>query len=292
MPMKGKPLLLAVVTFAIVLIGGAAMAGVGTYWSGGDASMVAYPSGGESATKTTEAAEEIKTTTTSEPEKETTPTLVPDTEKDEAVPADAPKEEASEESAKGEAAEKESEVSEPLFTLSHPLDDARFETSVVTFGGTALEGISIHRGKFVAESIDGEWSMKLVLSPGKNRVVFETVGQDGEISHASVTVYYDAPKDDSKEEPKDETVAFVAYQTYGTCSLEVPYDVFYGKAKPGTKITASSAYGSGSTTANENGKWELKVFFADAPANKTFSVKLKASTGQSQSFSFTATPEG
>lgn len=91
---------------------------------------------------------------------------------------------------------------------------------------------------------------------------------------------------------KNETVTFVAHQTYGSCGEDIPYDVFYGSAEPGAKITASSEFGGNSTTADENGNWEMKVKFPDAPSGKTFNVKIKASTGQSRTFSFTNTGGG
>ncbi len=79
---------------------------------------------------------------------------------------------------------------------------------------------------------------------------------------------------------------------YGSCGEDIPYDVFYGSAEPGAKITAGSEYGGNSTKANENGEWEMKVKFPDAPAGKTFNVKIKASTGQSKTFTFTNTGGG
>ncbi|NHZ70157.1 MAG: hypothetical protein GWP18_00775, partial [Proteobacteria bacterium] len=137
----------------------------------------------------------------------------------------------------------------------------------------------------------GEWRMELVLSPGKNRVKFDAIDANGLVTKAAVTVYYDAPKDVVKEKPvKDtEAVAFKAFQTYGSCGEEIPYDVFYGAAQPGSTIKAKSAYGGNSVVANENGKWEMKVKFPEAPSGKPFTVTLKASSGGSQQFSFTNT---
>jgi hypothetical protein len=95
--------------------------------------------------------------------------------------------------------------------------------------------------------------------------------------------------EDRKEE---EHAVFEAHQKYGSCGEEVPYDVFYGSAKPGATISASSEYGSNSTTANGDGRWEMKVTFPDAPSGKAFNVSIKASTGQSKTFSFTNTGGG
>jgi hypothetical protein len=291
--MKGKPLLVAVAAFVIVLIGGAAMAGIGIQRDAGVASGSTYEKEEPEAavnedkpkptsTTTTAAKEEPKEEKHSEEAKEEAP------EKDEA------------EEAKDEVEETETEAKEshdPAFTITQPADGSHVKTKVVAFGGTYDDGTTVHRGKYTASQHEGEWKMELVLSPGKNRVAFKGINGAGEYVVESVTVHYDAPateKEDEKEEekPHDEKVAFVAHQKYGSCGEEVPYDVFYGSAKPGAKITASSEYGSNSTTANDDGQWEMKVTFPDAPSGKTFTVKIKASTGEYKKFSFTNTGGG
>lgn len=287
--MKGKSLFLAIATFAIVLVGGAAMAGIGSYWSGDDATTATYASAGSSALEQEEPAE--KPTTTLAPEKDVKAETPAEEPAEKPKAEEAKDKEVAEETKEEEPAEepaKEPVATDPLFTLKNPEDGAKFKKAVVSFGGAALDGVTVHRGKFAAESKNGEWSMQLVLAPGKNTVTFEAIDLSGNTLKKSVTVYFDAPK----EETKPDKSPFVAYQKYGVCELETPYDIFYGKAAPGAKITVSSAYGSGSTVANEKGKWELKVVFASAPKDKTFKVKVKASTGQSQSFSFSWQPSG
>ena len=83
------------------------------------------------------------------------------------------------------------------------------------------------------------------------------------------------------------TVAFSATQAYGSCDEPIPYDIFSGNATPGTTVTISSAYGSGSTTADGNGHWERKVEFPSAPRGETFSVTASG-LGGSKTMSFTA----
>jgi hypothetical protein len=290
--MKGKPLLVAVAAFVIVLIGGAAMAGIGIQRDAGVASGSTYEKEEPEA-----AVKEDK------PKPTSTTTTVPKEEPKEEPHSEEAKEEAPEkekaEETKDEAEETETEAEEshePAFTITHPADGSQVKTKVVAFGGTYDDGTTVHRGKYTASQQEGEWKMELVLSPGDNRVAFKGINGEGDYVVQSVTVYYDAPAketDDEKEEkPHDEKVAFVAHQKYGSCGEEVPYDVFYGSAKPGTKITASSEYGSNSTTANGDGKWEMKVTFPEAPSGKTFTVKIKASTGEYKKFSFTNTGGG
>lgn len=277
--MKGNPLLVAVAAFVIVLLGGAAMAGIGTYVSSQEAGSSAFGSDDTHVTLTTTAP---KATTTTTVDKEPVPDPV--------------KEDKSEHKSNDEAKEAESEekIEEgeqkpaAVFTITHPEDGSHVTSKVVTFGGEAGKGVVVHRGKYEATPKNGEWAMELVLSPGKNHVTFEGVGPNASETVTSVTVYYDAPKD----EGKDNSAPFKAHQKYGSCGEAIPYDIFYGTAKPGVKVSAASEYGSNSTTANEHGNWEMKVKFPDAPSGKTFNVTLKASTGQSKTFSFTNTGGG
>lgn len=78
-----------------------------------------------------------------------------------------------------------------------------------------------------------------------------------------------------------------ANQTYGACAEDPPYDIFYGTAEPGTTVYVVSDFGEGVTTADEEGHWEIKVFFPDAPYNDTFAVVIEADGGHRKVFEFT-----
>jgi len=290
--MKGKPFLVAISAFFLVLIGGAAIAGVGVNLGGAQESVSSSPS---DVVTTTETPEKVTTTTQAEePAKDEPPS--DDPVKDEPAKTDSkaevPKKKAEEPKPKEPKTEEpKSEVPEettkPELVISKPADGARFDSKVVVFGGEVSDGAKVYRGKYTAKQDGGEWWIELVLSPGKNYVAFEAINESGASTTAGVTVYYDAPAKEVK--PKDDTkgVAFTANQTYGECAEVIPYDVFYGTAKPGTTIKAQSEYGGNSVVANDKGKWEMKVTFPNAPSNKTFKVTIKASTGESKKFSFT-----
>lgn len=79
-----------------------------------------------------------------------------------------------------------------------------------------------------------------------------------------------------------------AYRSIGSSTSASPYDVYYGTAPPGTAVSASSAYGSGSTTANEKGEWSLKVWFSGMPSGQSFTVTLNVG-GTTFPFGFTWT---
>lgn len=85
--------------------------------------------------------------------------------------------------------------------------------------------------------------------------------------------------------PAQPAVAFTASQAYGSCDEPVPYDIFSGTADPGSTVTISSPYGSGSTTADGSGHWERKVEFPSAPRGSTFTVTASG-IGGSERFDF------
>ena len=58
---------------------------------------------------------------------------------------------------------------------------------------------------------------------------------------------------------------------------------YWGTSKPGAEVTVESEYGRGRTTANDDGKWELRVEFPTAPCNEPFRV-IAASGDHRQEF--------
>ncbi len=84
------------------------------------------------------------------------------------------------------------------------------------------------------------------------------------------------------------TIAFTATQAYGSCGEAVPYDIFSGQGTPGSTVSISSPYGSGSTTVDSSGHWEKTVEFPTAPRGETFAVTASG-LGGSTTLHFTAT---
>jgi hypothetical protein len=295
--MKGKPFLVAVAAFVIVLFGGVAIAGVGSFTGSDESDTAAHI---EVIDEEPVKDEPVKDEPKDEPVKDEPANDEPikeETAKDEPVDEESVKDEPEDEPAKGEpkAEEPVAEAPKDLFSITTPDDGSHVERKVVRFGGEVADGVTVHRGKYKAASEGGEWGIELVLAPGKNRVTFEAVHTSGKTEVETVTVYYDAPVEDDTpkddppkdEEPKD--VAFTANQKYGSCGEEVPYDVFWGTAPPGSTIKVRSEFGSGSTEVGEKGHWELKVKFPTAPVGKTFEVTVKSSAGGSKTFTFTNT---
>lgn len=203
----------------------------------------------ETTTSTTAAPEETTTTTT-------TTTLPPDT-------------------------------TPPVLVITSPRQDERFEIDVIEFRGTTEPGATVFAGRYAADvDSEGNWSIRLVLSPGANGALFVATDVAGNQAEARVTVYYDVPEPTTTTTKPPKEFEFTAHQVYGSCEETPPYDVFWGTAPPGTPIYVESEYGSGATEVRENGEWEIKVFFPEAPAEKVFAVKVKDNKGNKKWFEF------
>ena len=157
---------------------------------------------------------------------------------------------------------------------------------MIEFRGTTEPGATVFAGQYQAY-VDGEgnWSILLVLSPGANGARFVATDAAGNQAEARVTVHYDPPKPTTTTKAPEE-IEFTAHNVYGSCEETPPFDIYWGTAPPGTPIYVESEYGSGSTTANAEGEWEVKVYFPEAPAEKVFSVKVKNDEGKKFYFEF------
>lgn len=183
------------------------------------------------------------------------------------------------------------DVEPPFLKIDSPADGDRFEKAVLRFSGRTEAGATVlASGKFTAPvASDGSWFIDLVLAPGANGVVFAASDAAGNKTTASLTVYFDEPATVETTTTTSTTVAtweFTANQKYGSCELPVPYDVFSGTTKPGAAVTIASPYGNGTTTANGEGVWSVKVEFPTAPYNETFVVSATDYVGTTKTFEF------
>lgn len=204
----------------------------------------------------------------------------------------------------------------PMLEILHPVKGQVFEQSEVVFEGNTEPGAVLTTGdKRVEVSENGSWRIVLHLEPGENLITFKAKDQAGNRRSASVAVVFELPeepepekprveepkKEEPKEEPKKEEPKeeepkdheaeweFVAHQAYGECAENPPYDVFYGKGKPGSLVKILSEHGSGLVEVGEHGGWELKVIFEGAPVGEAFAVKVKDEFGNHQVFEFVHT---
>jgi outer membrane biosynthesis protein TonB len=298
-----RSLVVFAATFAFVLIGGMALAGVGTFSNDVSDVEPADLSAGET---TSDVAEESPAPTDKPPaaEREEKPEDKP-VEEPKEEPKDKPAAEPKEEP-KTEPTDEPKEAADttpPGIEVLFPEDGAHTKNAVQVFEGVAEPEAVVTRGKFRATRNGEGWRLELVLSPGENRVPFVATDAAGNQSKDWVTVYYDAPKEEPvenekpteetpKEEPKHIEVDFTAHQKYGSCGEDIPYDVFHGTARPETKIWIESAHGSATVMANEKGRWEAKVTFKTSEPGVPFTVVIETSDGDRAQFTFVNTGGG
>ncbi len=191
------------------------------------------------------------------------------------------------------------DVLPPPLTISSPTEGERFEEPKLRFAGSTEPGATVMAGPYRAEvDAAGNWDIVLILSPGANRATITATDAAGNQAAATVTVYYDPPVVTTEPRPKPEppppttvveeppAVEFSAYATYGSCELDPPYDVYYGTAQPGSKVTITSEYGSATVVAGSEGGWEKKVLFEAAPHGVVFAVTVSDGLGNSRTFEF------
>ncbi|MFQ5555364.1 MAG: hypothetical protein ACE5GC_08355 [Acidimicrobiia bacterium] len=131
---------------------------------------------------------------------------------------------------------------------------------------------------------DGVWEARVIFEGAPHAEKFKVVVESGNGGRAQffMKVFYPA---------HEETHNFTAHQKYGSCGEEIPYDVFWGTATPGAEIWVESEYGGGVTHANDDGVWEIRVEFPEAPHGEVFGVIVESSDGGVEDFTFVATGE-
>lgn len=175
----------------------------------------------------------------------------------------------------------------PQLEITFPTPGYVAEEATLRFAGRTEPGAVVTAGPYTAEvGPDGAWSIVLVLGEGETVARFVATDAAGNRSEAAVTVSY-LPKPETTT-TSAKAAGFAAHFTWGECSIDPPYDEYYGEGQPGSTVSVVSEYGSGSTTVGEDGRWALKVEFPSAPPNVTFPVKVKDSLGRSVVFEFTS----
>ncbi|MDA0353702.1 MAG: hypothetical protein O3A10_16065 [Chloroflexi bacterium] len=193
------------------------------------------------------------------------------------------------------------EAGPPTLALTSPAPGAVFSESYVVFSGQAAPGSVVAAGPFQDKAdASGYWSIGLVLTAGQNIATFTTTSEEGEVTKESVTVHFkptsqdkhgyvkDGEHKDGDYADKKDHVApgFQAWEKYGSCGDDLPYDYYKGTAAPGAVITVSSPYGSGTGIAGDDGYWKIKVTFEAAPVGEPFTVTVSDGTDV-KTFTFT-----
>lgn len=195
----------------------------------------------------------------------------------------------------------------PRIQILSPDAKSRAETSSIRVVGLTEPGVKVtySNDRAIEVGDDGMWSIEVRLTAGENVLTFTARDEAGNHSSASVTVFriVDPPPTTTTTRPVDTTTTtkptdtttttkapiewnFTAHNTYGSCTEDPPYDIYYGTGKPGTLITIVSEFGGGTTEVHESGEWSLKVFFPEAPSGLVFTVKVKDFSGTRKLFEF------
>lgn len=258
-------------TFVIVIAGGIALAQMGEYLPSADEpsadaetaeSGTLLPLEEQKAPDAGETTEESSTTTMVEEQKE----------------VEAPATTDGKPAGTKETPEELSDTNPPDLIITSPEYGATVSTRELRFEGKVEPGAIVKAAGFRADvDADGHWSIVLLLEPGGNLATIKAFDEAGNMSEATVKVFYEAGEGEH---------AFTANQSYKVSAANPPYDVFYGTGRPGTTVKATSDFGSASTTVNEKGKWEMKVKFPSAPYYQWFAVRIADSDGHSKTFEF------
>jgi len=268
--MRRREILAFIAAFAVVLLGGAALAQVGTFssspapaaagaLSAESAANVSSTTAAEAAASAAGDAVEPETETTvagtvdegaSATEQGTEPTEPP---KDDPEPTEPPKD--------------EEDTTPPPLEILFPENNQRFEDEVLAFEGTTEPGARVFGGAYEADvDADGNWRIVLILSPGGNLVTFTAKDAAGNVTTESVKVYLDVPEVDKE---------FSAHQKWEVVDGSPAKNKYYGTGTPGTTVWVGSEYGDGSGKINEKGEWAFYVEFPSAPCNKSFQVVVE-----------------
>lgn len=270
--MRRREILVFIAAFAVVLLGGAALAQVGTFSSepANEAGAMSQPQADEAATTATpsepasDAAvserEAPGTTVVEKPEVSTVTDEKPETPvaDDETPKEDPPAEEPPKDDA---------DDTPPRLEILFPENEQHFDEDTIPFEGKTEPGASVFAGRYEADIDDeGNWRIVLILNPGGNVVTFKAKDTAGNVTEKSIKVFLDRETD----------VAFSAHQKWEVVDGYPAMNKYYGTARPGTKVSVGSRFGEGRTTADEKGNWELRVEFKEAPCNETFGVVVEA----------------
>ncbi len=262
-------------TFVVVIAGGIALAQMGEYLPSADDNFADAEAAEFDTLLSLEEQEAPAVDETAEKSK--TPTTI---KAQEEVEAPAPKDEkpAEEKPVAAETPEKGVDTNPPDLIITSPEYGATVSTRELRFEGKVEPGAIVKAAGFRADvNADGYWSIVLLLEPGGNLATIKAFDEAGNMSEATVKVFYSSAEGEH---------AFTANQSYKVSAANPPYDVFYGTGRPGTTVKATSDFGSASTTVTEKGKWEMKVKFPSAPYYQWFAVKIADTDGHSKTFEF------
>ena len=176
----------------------------------------------------------------------------------------------------------------PEISITSPTEGATVTEGTIQFRGvTEPDASVVAAGQWEADVDDeGNWEIILGLNSGSNIATFTAIDTAGNEATVQISVFYDPP---SPTTTVPEEVEFSANAQFETCEETPAFNVYWGSAPAGSKVIVSSEFGSGFVHASENGEWELRVEFPEAPFGDEFLVTVSnAESGGSKGFVFTS----
>lgn len=173
----------------------------------------------------------------------------------------------------------------PELVVAAPADGATVSDGTITFTGTVEPEASVKVGRYSATvGQDGDWTLTLVATEGRNTVTFTATDSRGNQTSTTRTVTYEpataAPidagggqTDDGGGEPSG--AAFSAQQQAAELTSSPFTNVYTGTAPAGQKVKITSRYGRAHGWADEAGNWRIPVTFTPPPGTKSFRVTVK-----------------
>ena len=137
------------------------------------------------------------------------------------------------------------------------------------YWGTAKPGAEVHIGSeygrgTTAANDDGKWEIRVEFPTAPCNEPFRVAAESGD------------HRKEFKMTRACRVHEFTAHQRYEVVDGWPVVNYYWGTAKPGAEVHIGSEYGRGTTAANDDGKWEIRVEFPTAPCNEPFRVAAES----------------
>ena len=135
------------------------------------------------------------------------------------------------------------DVVAPELSITSPDDGVTVSDYLLQFRGKTEPGATvIAAGQWEADVDDaGNWEIILGLNSGSNIATFTAIDAAGNETNAQVTVIYDPPSPTTTTtkpgEGEEQGQDFTAFAQFETCEETPPFNVYWGTAPAGTKVS-------------------------------------------------------
>jgi hypothetical protein len=165
-------------------------------------------------------------------------------------------------------------------------------TKVVLYGtgqpGSGVLASSEHGAEDARVGEKGQWELHLELwdiPAGHEALVRVT-------NNASEQVF-EFVVDGPESEPEPKRIDFTADAALAESDRTPPVNEYWGTSTAGAKIRITSEFGGATVHSDDEGRWDARVEFPDAPVDVTFVVRITSTKGEAvYEFPFTRRAPG